>query len=117
MTSTSSQLPELDRYLARHHFAPHAAHGTWLDRSTGQDIIRVVREPGEETQLIRLAQHSVCLYKAVFSPATPDTVIIAAIEAALSPPRARASRGRAGPSTGQRRTCEEGGYLRRRSMS
>jgi hypothetical protein len=84
MTS-SGQLPDLDRYLARHGFVPHAANGTWLDRDTGDGIIRVVREPGEQTQLICLAPHSVCLYNAAFSPGTPDAVIIAALEAALSP--------------------------------
>ena len=83
MTS-SRQLPDLDRYLARHGFAPHPVNSTWLDRSTGPGIIRVVREPEEETQLICLAPHSVCLYKATFSPGTPDAVVIAAVEAALS---------------------------------
>ena len=87
MTSSSRQLPDLDRYLARHGFAAHPINSTWLDRGTGQGTIRVVREPEEETQLICLAPHSVCLYKAAFSPGTPDTIIIAALEAALSPSR------------------------------
>jgi hypothetical protein len=84
MTS-SPRPPDLDLYLARHGFAPHASHSTWLDCDTGQQIIRVVREPGEQTELISLAPHSVCLYKAAFSPGAPDAVIIAAVEAALSP--------------------------------
>ena len=46
MTS-SRQPPELDRYLARHGFRPHPSHSTWLDRDTGQHIIRIVREPEE----------------------------------------------------------------------
>ena len=54
--------------------------------AAGQQIIRVLHEPGEDTLLIRLTPHSVCLYEAVFSPGTPDAVITAAIEAALSPP-------------------------------
>ena len=102
MTSSSGQLPELDRYLARRGFAPHPVNSTWLDRSTGQGIIRVVREPEEETQLICLAPHSVCLYKAAFSLGIPDAVIIAAVEAALVPPP-QAGRRRARQATGQRR--------------
>jgi hypothetical protein len=34
-----------------------------------------------------LASHRGCLHEAVFSPGTPDAMIIVAIEAALSPPR------------------------------
>ena len=82
MTS-SSHPPELDRYLARHGFAPHPGNSTWLDRDTGQQIIRIVREPGEETLLICLSPRSVCLHEAMFSPGTPDAVIIAALETAL----------------------------------
>ena len=105
MTSSSRQLPELDRYLARHGFAPHPGNSTWLDRDTGQQIIRILHEPGEATLLICLTPHSACLYEAVFSPGTPDTVIIAALETALSPPP-QARRRQAGQPTGRRRTQE-----------
>jgi hypothetical protein len=109
MTS-SGQLPDLDRYLARHGFVPHAANDTWLDRDTGDGIIRVVREHGEQTQLICLAPHSVCLYNAAFSPGTPDAVIIAALEAALSRPRPRRpAPAQAGPGpAGHARRKQEG---------
>ena len=83
MTS-SSQPPDLDRYLARHGFRPQASHSTWLDRDNGQHVIRVVREPEEQTQLICLTPRSACVYQAAFSLGTPDAVIIAAVEAALS---------------------------------
>jgi hypothetical protein len=112
VTSSSRQLPDLDRYLARHGFAAHPVNSTWLDHGTGQGIIRVVREPEEETQLICLAPHSVCLYKAAFSLSTPDAVITAALEAALSPPPPQAGRRRARQATGQRRAQEGSGDLR-----
>jgi hypothetical protein len=85
MMTSSSQPPDLDRYLARHGFRPQTSHSTWLDRDNGQHVIRVVREPEEQTQLICLAPRSACVYQAVFSLGTPDAVIIAAVEAALSP--------------------------------
>ena len=93
MTS-SSQPPDLDRYLARHRFRPHAGHSTWLDRDSGQYVIRVVREPEEQTQLICLIPRSACVYQAAFSLGTPDAVIIAAVQAALSPapPQAASTR-------------------------
>jgi hypothetical protein len=103
---TSSQLPELDRYLARHGFRPHPSHCTWLDRDTGQQIIRVLHEPGEATLLYCLDPHSVCRYEAVFGPGTPDAVIIAAIEAVLSPPPPKPGRGPTRQATGRRRTHE-----------
>jgi hypothetical protein len=85
MTSDSSHQPsELDRYLALRGFTPHASNSTWLNRDTRQQIIRVVRQPGEQTELISLTPHSACLYKAAFSPGTPDTVIIAAVHSALN---------------------------------
>jgi hypothetical protein len=105
MTS-SRQLPELDRYLARRGFRPHPSHSTWLDRDTGPQIIRVLHEPGEATLLYCLDPYSVCLYEAVFGPGTPDAVIIAAIEAALSPPPPKPGRGRTRQATGRRRTHE-----------
>ena len=107
MTS-SSQPPDLDRYLARHGFRPQASHSTWLDRDNGQYVIRVVREPEEQTQLICLAPRSACVYQAVFSPGTPDAVIIAAVEAALSPapPQAASRTGR--PRAGGARKKESG---------
>ena len=101
MTS-SRQLPELDRYLARRGFRPHPSHSAWLDRDTGPQIIRVLHEPGEATLLYCLDPYSVCLYEAVFGPGTPDAVIIAAIEAALSPPPPKPGRGRTRQATGRR---------------
>ena len=100
----SSQPPDLGQYLARRGFAPSPGNPTWLDLDTGQQTVRVLHEPGETTLLYCLAPRSVCLYEAVFSPGTPDAVVTAAIEAALSPPPAPGRRGRARPSTGQRRT-------------
>jgi hypothetical protein len=97
MTS-SSQSDALGQYLARRGFAPSPGNPAWLDLGTGQRTVRVLHEPGETTLLYCLALHSVCLYEAVFSPGTPDAVITAAIEAALSPPapgRPRASGARA----------------------
>ena len=86
----SSQPPDLDRYLARHRFRPDASHSTWLDRDNGQHVLRVIREPSEPAALICLAPSGACLYQAAFSMGTPDAVIIAAVEAALSqaPPQA-----------------------------
>ena len=104
MTSSSRPPLELDRYLARHGFAPHPGNTGWLDRDTGQQIIRVLHVPGEETLLICLTPRSVCLYEAVFSPGTPDAVIIAALETALSPPPPQA--GRAGQAPCRRGTRE-----------
>ena len=99
MTS-SSQPPDLDQYLARRGFAPNPGNTAWLDLDTGQQTIRVLHEPGETTLLYCLAPRSVCLYEAVFSPGTPDAVIIAAIEAALSPPPPQPGRRRARPGHG-----------------
>jgi hypothetical protein len=104
MTTSSSQPPDLNEYLARRGFAPSPGNPAWLDLDTGQQVVRVLHEPGEATLLYCLAPRSVCLYEAVFSPGTPDAVITAAIEAALSPPRADQPRTRA--ATGQRRTRE-----------
>jgi hypothetical protein len=99
MTSSQPLDLGLDRYLARHGFRPHASHSSWLDRDSGQHVIRVVREPEERTQLICLAPRSACVYQAAFSLGTPDAVIIAAVQAALSlaPPQA------AGTGPGRRR--------------
>lgn len=113
MTASSGQPPALPAYLASHRFGPHAGHA-WFDRDTGHGIIRVVCEPGEDTQLICLTPAGVCRYKALFSPGTPHTVIIAALEAALnppppragSPPGSRAGRRRAGNEPGAPRTRE-----------
>jgi len=105
MTSNNSHQPsELDRYLARCGFTPHASGSTWSDRDTRQQITRVVREPGEQTELISLTPHSACLYKAAFSPRTPDAVITSALQAALNllPPQAGPSPGRAGTAGGAR---------------
>jgi hypothetical protein len=101
---TISQPQDFDRYLARRGFRPHASHSTWLDRDTRQGIIRVVREPGEQTELICLTPRSICLYKAAFSPGTPDAVIIAATEAALNPALPQASRRRTRQVPDQQRT-------------
>ena len=81
-------------YLARHGFAPHPGNPTWLDLDTGQQIIRVLHEPGEETLLICLSPRQRLPVRGHVQPGTPDAVIIAAIEAALrrrrpaQPPRA-----------------------------
>ena len=108
MTS-SSQPPDLDRYLARHGFRPQASHSTWLDRDNGQHVIRVVREPEEQTQLICLTPRSACVYQAAFSLGTPDAVIIAAVEAALSPaPPQAAGTGPGRPRAGGARKKESG---------
>lgn len=100
MTSVS-QSQDLGQYLDRRGFTPNPGTPTWLDREAGQQTVRVLHESGETTLLYCLAPRSVCLWEAVFSPGTPDTVIIAAIEAALRPPRpglggARPGRPRAG---------------------
>jgi hypothetical protein len=105
MTS-SSQPDALGQYLARRGFAPNPGNPAWLDCGTGQQTVRVLHEPGETTLLYCLAPRSVCLYEAVFSPGTPDTVIIAAIEAALSPPPPPAGQRQARSATGPRRTRE-----------
>lgn len=93
MTRQDYRPHALLEYLIERDFVP-VAEGTWFDRDTGQRVIRVLHEPGEETRLYCLDPHSVCRYEARFSPGTPDTVITAAIDAALSPPSA---------ATGQRR--------------
>jgi hypothetical protein len=111
---TSSQPPDLGQYLARRGFAPSPGNPTWLDLGTGQQTVRVLHEPGETTLLYCLAPPGVCLYEAVFSPGTPDAVVTAAIEAALSPPppQSGGGRGGAGRATGQRRTREGKGGAR-----
>ena len=96
MTS-SSQSPGLGQYLVRRGFAPNPGNPTWLDLGTGQQTVRVLHEPGEATLLYCLDSHGVCLYEAVFSPGTPDAVVTAAIEAALSPPRPSPAGAAAGP--------------------
>jgi hypothetical protein len=92
----TSQPADVGQYLARCGFAPNPGNPTWLDHETGQRTVRVLHEPGETTLLYCLAPRSVCLYEAVFSPGTPDAVITAAIEAALSPPHV--GQRRAGPA-------------------
>jgi hypothetical protein len=101
----------LDAYLRGHGFTPAPGHATWLDHPTADGMtIRVVCEPEEETQLIALAPHSVCLYKAMFYAGTPDAVIIAAVQAALrlppdaasQPPQAAPGRGTATRDTSRR---------------
>ena len=106
MTTGSSQPSDLGQYLTRRGFAPSPGNPTWLDLDTGQQVVRVLHDPGETTLLYCLAPRSVCLYEAVFSPGTPDAVITAAIEAALSPPPPPAGPRRARQATGQRRTRE-----------
>jgi len=107
---TSSSKPAgLGQYLARHGFAPGPGSPTWLERGTGQQTVRVLHEPGEATLLYCLDAHGVCLYEAVFSPGTPDTVITAAIETALSPGRpGAATAGRGRPRPGGARATESG---------
>ncbi len=91
-----SQSTDLGQYLDRRGFTPNPGNPTWLDHETGQQTVRVLHEPGETTLLYCLAPRSACLYEAVFSPGTPDTVIIAVIEAALRPPRPRPASARPG---------------------
>ena len=69
-----------------HGTASNPGNPAWLDRGTGQQIIRVLHEPGETTLLYCLDYHRGCLHQAVFSPGTPDTVIIAVIGAAPTHP-------------------------------
>ena len=98
MTSVS-QSADLGQYLERRGFAPNPGNPTWLDLGTWQQTVRVLHEPGETTLLYCLAPRSACLWEAVFSPGTPDTVIIAAIEAALRPPSPRPAGARPGRSS------------------
>ena len=98
MTS-SSKPTALGQYLARRGFAPTPGNPAWLDRGTGQQTVRVLHEPGETTLLYCLDAHGVCLYEAVFSPGTPDAVIIAASK----PHSARTSPRRPGPGPGRSR--------------
>ena len=82
MSSSNRRPPTLLEYLIEHDFVPQA-EGTWFDHDTGDGIIRVVHQPGEETQLISLSPAVGCRYKAMFYAGTPDAVIIAAARAAL----------------------------------
>jgi hypothetical protein len=101
--TSSSQPADLGRYLARRGFAPSPENKAWLDLDTDQQLVRVLYQPGETTLLYCLLSRGWCLYEAVFSPGTPDAVITATIEAALSTPPPQASRSRAKAATGQRR--------------
>lgn len=102
--SRTDRPPALPEYLIERDFLPQA-EGAWFDRAAERVVIRVVCEPGEETQLIALGPHSACLYKAMFYVGTPDAVIIAAVEAALAlgQPEPAARSGPAGhPGHGRR---------------
>ena len=106
--------PTLLEYLIEHDFVP-VAEGTWFDHRTGDGIIRVVHQPGEEAQLISLTPAIACRVKVMFHAGTPDAVVIAAVRAALSlPPDAGASRPgpprtRAGATRGMSRRSPVGG--------
>jgi hypothetical protein len=89
--------------LARHGSAPNPGNPAWLGRDTGQQTIRVLHEPGQTALPYCLDPHRGRLYEAVFRPGTPDAVIIAAIEAALSPSPPQAGRGQSRQATGHRR--------------
>ena len=102
MTS-SSQPADLGGYLARRGFAPSPENHAWLDLATGQQLVRVLHQPGETTLLYCLLSRGWCLYEAVFSPGTPDAVITAAIGAALTPPGPAGTR----PATGRPSTRRE----------
>ena len=105
--TTSSQPAGLGHYLARHGFAPNPGNTAWLDRDTGQQIIRVLCQPGETAWLYCLDPDRGCLYEVRFSPGIPDAVIIAVIEAASSSPLpAQARVGPGSPPTGGARTSE-----------
>jgi hypothetical protein len=84
VTGSSDNPSVIRSYLADHGFTPSPRQATWLDRTTANRTVRVVSASGEETELICLAPHGICQYKATFSPGTPDRVIIASIEAAIS---------------------------------
>ena len=106
---SSSRPPTLLEYLIEHDFVP-AAEGTWFDYDTGDGIIRVVYQPGEETQLISLTSAIGCRFKVMFYVGTPDAVIIVAVRAALrlpadagtQPPRPAPGVGRAARETSRR---------------
>ena len=106
--TASSQPAALDRYLTRHGFAPNSGNPAWLDRDTGQQITRVLHEPGETTWLYCLDPRRGCLYEARFSPGTPDAVIIAAIEAALKLSSPRAAKAGHGPASRVRKEAVTG---------
>jgi hypothetical protein len=110
MTSVS-QSTDLGQYLERRGFTPSPSP-TWVDREAGQQTVRVLHEPGEATLLYCLDADGVCLYEAVFSPGCPDTVIIAAIEAALRPPRPGPASARPGRPRASGARAEEGGEPR-----
>jgi hypothetical protein len=93
--TSSSQPSGLGQYLQRRGFAPSPGNPAWLDLATGQQVVRVLHEPGDTTLLYCLTPRSACLYEAAFSPGTPHAVITAAIEAALSPPPGRPAPGHA----------------------
>jgi hypothetical protein len=107
--SSNRRPPTLLEYLIEHDFAP-VAEDTWFDRDTGDGIIRVVYQPGEETQLIALTPAIGCRFKVMFYVGVPDAVIIAAVRAALrlppdaatQPPRAAPGAGRATRDTSRR---------------
>jgi hypothetical protein len=80
-----SRPPTVLEYLIEQGFLPQH-DGAWLDRRIGRAVIRVVYQPGEEAELIRLDPPGVCRYQVAFSPGTPHAVIIAAVRAALPPP-------------------------------
>jgi hypothetical protein len=80
-----SRPPTVLEYLIEQDFVPQQ-EGAWFDRHIGQAVIRVVYQPGEETELICLAPAGVGQYKIAFAPGTPHAVTIAAVKAALTPP-------------------------------
>ena len=115
MSSSNRRPPTLLEYLIEHDFVPQA-EGTWFDHDTEDGIIRVVHQPGEETQLISLSPAVGCRYKAMFYVGTPDAVIIAAVRAALRlPPDAGTQPPRAAPirGTATRDTRAVGSRLRK----
>jgi hypothetical protein len=79
----SSSRFQMLQYLMEQDFMPQD-EGAWFDRREGNRITRVVWDGEEESQVIALTPRGVCLYKAMFSPGTPDSVITAVIEAALA---------------------------------
>ncbi len=105
MTS-SSQPPDLDRYLARHGFRPQASHSTWLDRDNGQHVIRLVREPEEQTQLICLAPAQRLRVPGRLQPGHPGRRDHRGGESRTDPGPAAGGRHRTAQATAQRRTQE-----------
>jgi hypothetical protein len=94
---TSSTRPGLAGCLASRGLAPSPGSPAWPGRAAGQQVVRALHEPGDVTWLHCLDGHRRCLYEAELSPGTPESVVIAAIEAVVALAAARPA-----PGTGAR---------------